>query len=340
MADTNAPKKLRTWSAFGDMRRKPSDYEIVTHGLNYTMRANKKAPLESNPTSPINTWISTYRDKSPLQCDDWDGFRDPAQLTYRKYVEIQSKAEQVVTGVLEEYEEIGHDSKLSEKWLRYLAHALTPQRFPTHALQMIESYLASMAPSSYIVNAGTFAAGDLLRCNSLLAYRTKQLQRTNPNLGFGTNERTIWEKDPAWQPIRKVLEQALVAYDWGECLAAVNLVLKPSLNEVLNHQLSLIAKDSNDSLTWMILGNIQHDTDRNVKWSVALARYAIDQRKENQTALQKWVNHWLPRAKAATEAAAKIVATAPNSPRSADAIVAAANEKRASILTQAGLSAT
>ena len=340
MADTDAPKKLRTWSAFGDIRRKPSEYEIVTHGLNYTMRTNRRTPLESNPTSPMNSWLLTYRDKSPLQCDDWDGYRDPAQLTYRKYVEMQSKAEQVVTGVLDEYAEIDHDADLDEDWLRYLAYALTPQRYPTHALQMMQAYLASMAPSSYIVNAGAFAAADLLRLNSVLAYRTRALQRAHPSIGFGTTERAAWERDPDWQPIRKALEQALVAYDWGECLAAVNLVLKPSLNEVLNHQLGMIAKDSEDGLTWMLLGSIQRDADRNVKWSVALARYAIDRRAENRAVLQKWVNRWLPRARAATEAAAKIVATAPNSSRTADAITAAASEKRAGILAEAGLSAS
>ena len=29
-------RKLRTWSGFGRSRRKPTEYEIVTHDANYT----------------------------------------------------------------------------------------------------------------------------------------------------------------------------------------------------------------------------------------------------------------------------------------------------------------
>ena len=58
--------KSRTWTAFGDIKRKPNPYEVQTHGLNYTLRPNAAAPLESNPTSPMNMWLKKYRDQSPF----------------------------------------------------------------------------------------------------------------------------------------------------------------------------------------------------------------------------------------------------------------------------------
>src|SRR5687768_13935610 len=100
MSTPTRPRRLRTWSALGELGRVPSDYEIVTHGLNYTFRPGRAAALESNPTAPMNMWFLTYRDKSPLQADDWDGFRDPDELTYRKYVTLQDEAETVAEKVL------------------------------------------------------------------------------------------------------------------------------------------------------------------------------------------------------------------------------------------------
>ncbi len=102
MSQTPA-RKLRTWSRFGQIRRVPSEYEIVTHDANYTVRKNRVAALEGNPTAPVNMWYLTYRDHSPLQAEDWHGFRDPDELTYRKYVTMQDEQETVVEGILDEF---------------------------------------------------------------------------------------------------------------------------------------------------------------------------------------------------------------------------------------------
>ena len=92
------PRRLKTWSSLGQLGRIPSEYEVVTHALNYTTRPNRTSALESNPTTAANMWFLTYRDKSPLQADDWRGFRDPDQITYRTYVTMQDEQETVVEG--------------------------------------------------------------------------------------------------------------------------------------------------------------------------------------------------------------------------------------------------
>src|SRR5215469_12459345 len=124
----NAAARRRTWSAFGEVRRIPSEYEVVTHDTNYTARRNKDAALEQNPSSPANLWFLTYRDRSPLRVDDWLGFRDPDALTYRTYVTGQSQQEIVVGGILDEYASAGHDRTLSPGWRTTLAAFFAPVR--------------------------------------------------------------------------------------------------------------------------------------------------------------------------------------------------------------------
>src|SRR5260221_12742143 len=97
-------------------------------------------------------------------------------------------------------------------------------RYPAHVLQMMQSYLGQIAPSSYITNCAGFAAADQLRLVSLLAYRTRQLQIAHPDVVFATGERKIWEPHPDCKRYRRAQEQAIIAYDWGECLTAVTLV--------------------------------------------------------------------------------------------------------------------
>ncbi len=329
-------RKLKTWSAFGQLRRIPSEYEIVTHGLNYTSRPGRATALESNPTTPVNMWYLTYRDKSPLQAGDWNGFRDPDEMTYRKYVTMQDEQETVVEGVLDEYGSAEHDKSLSGEWAQCLAALFTPTRFPVHALQMSTAYLAHMAPSSYISNCAVFGAGDLLRRVSLVAYRTRQLADAGAT-SIGTGERRTWERNDAWQPAREVLEKLLVAYDWGECFVAMNLVVRPTLDEILIRQLADLAHDNNDDLTWLLLSNLAVDADRCARWSTALARFAIEQRDGNRDVLRRWSDRWAPRAEAAATGLGQLIEQLSSGRRSADTAINAANLARRRVLGEAGL---
>ena len=117
MTETPARKARprRTFSAFGDVRRMPSEYEIVTQGQNWTLRQNRAATFEQNPSSAANLWFLTYRDNSPLKAENWDAFRDPAALTYRSYVTMQSDAETKMHGVLEAHADQGADEGLDPR---------------------------------------------------------------------------------------------------------------------------------------------------------------------------------------------------------------------------------
>ena len=112
MTETPArkPRPRRTFSTFGDVRKMPSEYEIVTHAQNWTLRHNRAATFEQNPSSAPNLWFLTYRDNSPLQAENWDAYRDPDALTYKAYVNLQAEAEAKVRGVLEAHAEAGADA--------------------------------------------------------------------------------------------------------------------------------------------------------------------------------------------------------------------------------------
>ena len=178
MTETPArkPRPRRTFSAFGDVRRMPSEYEIVTHAQNWTLRQNRAATFEQNPSSAANLWFLTYRENSPLKAENWDAFRDPDALTYKAYVNLQSDAEAKVHGVLETHAEAGADAALDAGSVALLGQLFTPSRYLCHGFQQIQAYIGYMAPSSYITNAAGFATADFLRRVTTIAYRTRELQ--------------------------------------------------------------------------------------------------------------------------------------------------------------------
>ncbi len=281
--------KQRTWSTFGAIRRLPSEYEVVTHSTDWTSRVGASAPLEVNPDSPENLWLRTYRNGSPFHVADWTRFRDPDEMTYRKYVTVQDDAETAIEGILVEFE----DGELWERpWADVLLRFFTPQRYLAHGLQMAEIYLTQMAPHSYVKNCGAFAAADLLRLNTWVSYRTEMLRRLVPDVGFTERERSIWETDPAWQGVREAIERLLLAYDFGECFVATNLVLAPALSELLLSIFAEIARGANDDLSWLLLGKLMDDAERRARWSAAAALYAVKEREGNAPVIAEWADEW------------------------------------------------
>jgi len=311
MTETPArkPRPRRTFSAFGDVRRMPSEYEIVTHAQNWTVRQNRAATFEQNPSSVANLWFLTYRDNSPLRAENWDAFRDPDALTYKAYVNLQADAETKVHGALETHAAAGADAVLDEGSVALLGHLFTPSRYLCHGFQQVQAYVGYMAPSSYITNAAAFSTADFLRRVTTIAYRTRELQLARPDSGIGSAERALWEDHEGWQPARKAVEYALVSYDWAEAFTALNLVLAPTLDDVLLTQLGQAAKSRGDEETWLLTALLAEDSRRRARWSRALADLAVTQRPANRAVLGKWVARWSALADDAALGLGQILAT-------------------------------
>lgn len=325
--------KRRTFSAFGEVRRMPSEYEIVTHAQNWTVRPGRNAPFEQNPSSASNLWFLTYRDESPFRATDWDAFRAPDKMTYRMYVNAQAESEQRVQGVLEQYGDARADATLSAGWAATLAHLYTPSRYATHGFQQIEAYIGYMAPTSYVNNACALSTADLLRRVTTIAYRTRALQIARPEDGFGTDrERALWQDDAGWQPMRRTVETLLATYDWGEAFVAHNLVLLPTVHDVLGRQLGEVARDNGDDLTWLTEGLLTPDRERRDAWSRALLEMVLAQSPDTRSVVEDWVDRWSPRVDEAVAGIAGYLATLPERPRQVEETVAQARAAREHLL--------
>jgi len=336
MAVVRRREPAKTWSLLGDVQRKPSEYEIVTAKLHYHYR-RLPAPFELDPNTPINAWYLAYREGSPLQANDWEGFRDPHQLTYQVYVQRQAARETYVDNLVDEFERRGHDASLPSDWVRVLDRLYLPARFPMHAMQMTALYLAQMAPSSFITNAAYFQAADELRRIQWAAYRAKSVALDHGGeLASSANTRQRWEEDAAWQPLRESVEKMLIAYDWAEAFVALNLTVKPVFDAVFNAQLAELARAHEDALLALILHDFALDNQRSRDWSAALVQYAVTQHPPNRELLQQWLEKWEPLAYRGMEGVAELFGEAP-CPLEPQAVSANVQAAHRALLAQCGL---
>ena len=311
MSTPEAPPRRRrarkkTWSALGELGRRPNDYEIVTHNMNHT---TGETPLEMGPNVHGNVWLKKYRDGMALRVERWDDFRDPDRVTYDSYVKMQDEAESFVDQLLESFTaEEPYDEELSSDCLGLLAHAVTPQRYLVHAQQMVAAYVQQLAPSSYVGNCAAFQAADHLRRVQRIAYRTKQLDSAHPTRGFGSTERSVWEEHPKWQPTREAMEKLLTTYTWDEAFVASNLIIRPVLDEIFLRQASLAARAAGDELDALVLENLHRDSQRHDRWSKALVDFLVDAHAENRAHVRRFGAAWSPLAESIVQSGAALLA--------------------------------
>ena len=292
MSELPAQKALKTWSYLSGGRRRPSEYEVVSAGLHYHT-IDPDNPWELDRNIPMAEWYRVHRNQSPLKHDDWDAFRDPDAMIYRTYNILQDGQENYVHGLFDQFSERGHDEMLEPEWVDCLAKSYTPLRYLFHALQMGSAYIQQMAPASTITNCATYATADHLRWLSHTAYRTRELANTFPTLGFGEQERAIWEGDNRWQGFRELIERALVAWDWAESFTAIMLVAKPAIEETVLFQFGDLARSNGDTLLGMLTQAQLRDAERHRRWTSALVEMAL-QTDGNREVLNGWLEKWVP----------------------------------------------
>lgn len=294
--DTLQP--LKTWSHLAGQRKRPSEYEIVSVKTLFTT-GDPDAALELSPDLPMNRWIKRNRTESRLQHDDWNAFRDPDGMIYRTYCTQRDKDEVYVDGLLSQYNDIGHDAKLSPQWLAQLGGSYTPLRYLHHAGQMAAAYLVTMAPASTIANCAVFQMADQFRWVSRVAYRTAELRKTWPEAGFGSGERSHWETGPAWQGLRELMERVLVTYDWGEAVIALNGVAMPAVDQALR-ELGSRAGDHGDNLTRFLVEAQLADSQRRHRWTQAFMAF-VETEPANAAYASEVLARWSPLAENAVQ---------------------------------------
>jgi toluene monooxygenase system protein E len=283
----------RTYWHLEPHRRKPTDYEICSSRLFYHLGRGFEVE------TPVGAWCAKTQSESHLSVDDWDAYEDPRQTTYAKYVELQKTSETFVDGLLGMIEGTDYDRRLRPQWLALLERLLPTLRYPIHGLQMVASYLAHMAPSGRIVITGLFQTADEIRRIQRFAYRMRQLQLVDG--AFGADSRSRWQAGAEWQPLRRLIENLLVTYDWGEAFAALNLVAKPMFDDMFMVQLAQLADREGDDLLNKMLLSLHEDCRWHRAWSAALAHFAVERNPANQRVLAGWIERWTPEAKRALE---------------------------------------
>jgi toluene monooxygenase system protein E len=139
-----------------------------------------------------------------------------------------------------------------------------------------------------------------------------QLGGPPPGIETARRQQAAWEDAAAFQPLRELIERALVAYDWGEAFTVTNLVIKPRFDRLVNQEIAgTLATANGDPILTSIHFSLDEDARWHRTWTTALVRHLVDDTPANAEVVSGWIEKWSPLASRALEALAGIAAEAP-----------------------------
>jgi hypothetical protein len=238
--------------------------------------------------TPATEW-QALQSRSSLRCEDWEAFADPAQTTYSDYVAHARGRDLFVEQSI--CDEMEHGSSASTKWTIEAGRLLAVLRYPIHGLQMCAAYLGSAAPSGRITQAALYQAADEVRRIHWFSRRIAQARLEHADVARDAKDR--WQEQPSWQPLRKVVERLLVTYDFDECFAALNLVVKPCFDLVTLSRFLQVARARGDVALAALLGSLNEDGKRHGRWSRELVRLLCAADSKNLPQLRAHADRWL-----------------------------------------------
>ena len=225
--------------------------------------------------------------------EDWYALKDPRQFYYGSYTTTRAKQQDAIDQQMSFIDERNAFEALSDDAKDKIILSLVALRHYEWGANTNNGFIAAYAYGTTITQAATMAYCDRLGM-------AQHLSRIGLFLDGKTGEsleraKQYWTDHPAWQGVRREVENEFVLKDWFEVMVAQNLVadglVYPLIFQEFDH--AFAAQHGNDlsslcnySLKW------QKDFSR---WVDAVIKTAVAESDSNAKLIQGWVDKWAQR---------------------------------------------
>ncbi|MBL8485745.1 MAG: aromatic/alkene monooxygenase hydroxylase subunit beta [Rhodocyclaceae bacterium] len=253
------------------------------------------------------TWDPAHKifdeTRTAIKMKDWYAFKDPRQFYYGSWTQARARLQETAEGDIEFVESRGLASNLSAAVRKLALELYVPLRHVEWGANMNNSAICAYGFGTAITAPAQFQGMDRLGSAQYLS-RLGLLLGGPDDLATAKN---AWLNAPAWQELRRYVEDTFVLSDWFELYVAQNLALDGLM-------FPLLFKRVDDHLTSQagptvsMLTRFQADWFADAsKWVDATIKTAAAESAENKAQLEAWTKSWAARA---AEALQPVVAMA------------------------------
>ncbi|WP_137805193.1 aromatic/alkene monooxygenase hydroxylase subunit beta [Pseudomonas sp. G(2018)] len=224
---------------------------------------------------------------------DWYAVSDPRQYYYGAYVQARAKMQENAEHDYAFCEKRDMLAGLSSANIQLISKLLLPLRHAEMGANMNNSNIAADGFGTSVTQMHMFQAMDRLGIAQYLSRIGLMLDDGDVLLLAQAKQQ--WLNDPAWQGMRRYVEDTLVVRDWFELTVAQNLVSDGLVSPLLFHKLDEQLTANGAGQVGMLTEFMRLWFAESQRWVDALLKTVINESPANKDLVQGWVDHWSQR---------------------------------------------
>lgn len=255
-----------------------------------TMNVQPDANFHYRPTwNPEHELFDPRRTR--LVMKDWYALKDPRQFYYGAYTQARARMQEVAEADFEFVETRGLADRFDDGARRVALDFYVPLRHVAWGANMNGAYQCAYGYGTAITQPCLYAGMDQLGIAQYLT-RLGLLLGTPGELEAG---KQAWLEAPAWQPLRRLVEDTWVMKDWFELYVAQNVVLDGVLFGLAYKEVDqALSERAGPVVSMLTRFQAEWAQDAN-KWVDAVMKVAAAESPENKALLSEWYAHWRAR---------------------------------------------
>ncbi|QTD45376.1 aromatic/alkene monooxygenase hydroxylase subunit beta [Ottowia testudinis] len=256
-----------------------------------TMDVQAKDNFHYRPTwDPAHELFDATR--TGIVMKDWYALKDPRQLYYGTYTQARARMQETAEADFDFVETRGLADKYDDAARRTALDFYVPLRHVAWGANMNGAYQCAYGYGTAITQPCLYASMDQLG----IAQYLSRLGLLLGNPGDLEAAKHAWLEAPAWQGLRRMVEDSWVVKDWFELFVAQNVVLDGLLFPLAYKEADTALSDKAGP-TVSMLTRFQTEWFADAcKWVDAVVKTTAAESAGNQQLLSKWYADWRARA--------------------------------------------
>ena len=256
-----------------------------------TMDVQANANFHYRPTwDPEHEIFDPARTRITMR--DWYAFKDPRQLYYGTYTQSRARLQETAEADFDFVESRGLADAYDDAARRTALDVYLPLRHVAWGANMNGAAMCAYGYGTAITQPCLYQGMDQLGIAQYLTRLGLVLGQT----GDLQAAKHAWMEAPAWQGLRRYVEDSFVLKDWFELFVAQNVALDGVLYPLAYGEIDAALSAKAGPVVAMLTRFQSEWFDDSSKWVDSVLKIAAAESAENRAQLAQWTAHWRGRA--------------------------------------------
>ncbi len=231
--------------------------------------------------------------RTAVVMEDFDDLIDPRQYYYGTWTIQRGKQQDSQEKNFKFVESRGLMDGMEAAWKDKIRRLIVPLRHVAWAANTNNSYIAAYGFGAPITSAASLQTMDQLGIAQYITRIGLILADNDPTAL--DDAKALWLDDDMWQPMRALVEEAMVTKDWFELHVLQNLLIDGALHPLMFDKFdAAVTQHGGAAYSMMNEFTIEWFAEAS-RWADAVIKRCAQESPANKTHIEGWIAKWMPR---------------------------------------------